>query len=185
MKWMTIRALAQARGLSATAVRAALDAMESRGAKVRTRKAGGVLQVDLPDFDLKRAAAMSPRRLQGEATKRAARGSSAEPSDPVFLKEQARKIAAEASLRELEVRRQKGELRDLDKVREAATDYAVELAAKIDQIPVMYAELATQASRIGVASVRNALREIARSLKDASAEGLARVAATGGAGDGE
>jgi hypothetical protein len=188
VKWMTIRALAHARHMSTTAVRAALDAMESRGAKVRTRKAGGVLQVDLPDFDLKRAAAMSPRRLQGEQTRRALRGSSTEPVDPVFLKEQAKKVRYEAELKRLELERQLGKLIDAEALKQAALDCGTIQAAQIDRI-TMHAESLYAAGRRGEAAVRAALREIARDLKKSTGEALAGAVAPctddDGADDGE
>jgi hypothetical protein len=174
-KWLTADKLAALRGVSGPAIRQSMKAMAARGSPVQTRRQGRAILIDVADYTEKRAS-LIPYRVQGEATKRAARGSSTEPADPVFLKEQARKVAAEARLKELELGRQRGELIDADAVRQAATDCGANQGAMIDRI-AMRAEDVYAAGKHGVAGVRGALRSIARDLKKSMGEALAGAVA--------
>lgn len=115
------------------------------------------------------------KRLSGEAAIK----------DPSYTQELTRKAGYDADLKEIELRKQRGELREVGAIQAAATKVGETLVRQIEQLPTFADDLATAASRGGSAAVREILRSKARGMRESIIRALETLAAGSGDADTE
>jgi DNA-binding Lrp family transcriptional regulator len=172
--WLSISALAEARGVSKQVVSKNLKRWAAAGAQVSMRRQGKALLVNVAEYDRAHGELTDLAREQGAQTKRALTEPAAG-EDPVFAREQARKAAYDADLAMIKRDEQLGRLVPVAELERAAIACGEAAVRTIDQIVNRAEELAEAVAKSGVGGARTALKEIARDLRRRLADEFARL----------
>ncbi len=158
---VSVTELAEIKGVSKQAISKRLQRLVGEG-RIATTRRGAELMVSLADWDTVTGELTNPARLVARATVRETRGegapdhSGATPGapqdavrDPSYTQELTRKAGYEADLKEIEVRRKKGELLDAAEVTDAMTRCAEAMVRDIDRLPAYADDLADVVAKRG------------------------------------
>ena len=170
--WMSVSELAKAKGVSRQSMHERVARLEQQGAVTLKAGQGRARLINVAEFD--RAAGESfdaVRSLNGTgvATTLASRVDGA---DPVLAREQARRAAYDADLKQLDLEERLGKLIPVEEVEQAMTTCAETMVRGIEQLPGRADDLAAAVARDGAAGARAALKVIARELRESLARAL-------------
>lgn len=171
--WMSVSELARERGVDKSAVSRKLQRLKDVGAQIATRKNGKSLLINVADYDVAVGEMGDRARELGEQTKKGTTSS----SDPIYTREQARRMSYEADIKKIELMRLRGELIEVANLRDAAQVAGEAMVRAIDGWIGKAEQLAADAN-VSVPAARAFLklamndlrRDLARVL-----EGLATV----------
>lgn len=178
---VTITELAQLKGVTRQAISKRLARLVDEGL-ITVEQRGRERLVRLAEWDALTDDVTDLARVAGHATRAARRGESepdaaGAPRDPSYTQELTRKARYDADLKEIELQRQRQELRSVAEVTDAATKIGEAMVRVIDMLPSRADDLATAVARGGPAAVRDQLRALARSMRGTIARELAALAA--------
>lgn len=162
--WLSISQLARARGVTRQSLHERVSRLAAEG-KIEVRQGRGRERlVDLTQYDRTAGQTTDLARAQAQATRR-------HRSELDFAASQAKRAAAEAELKVLDLRQRRGELVEVREVHEVAIQCGHAMVSAIEGIVTRAEDVITAATTGGPAGVRRVLREIARDLrKQASLE---------------
>jgi DNA-binding transcriptional ArsR family regulator len=158
--WVSVSELARERGVDKAAVSRRVKRLEAQGLLATQNGPGGSKLINLAEFD----------KVTGEtidlvrATNGVSRVWPFKQSDLVLSKEQARRAAYDADLKELELLERQGKLVLIERVEEATIRFAENVVRKIDQFPTLADETASAIARNGANGARGILQKIADDL---------------------
>ena len=168
--WLSLSEIAERKGVSVQAVSVRARRFIEQGALRCRRGPKGTKQVPLADFDrLVERTQDGVRAANG--TGWASRGDGMI-GDPVLAQEQARKMAAEATLKELELDARLGKVLLVEDVRQAYAGIAEDLVRVVDGLPGRADELMAAARRDDKAAFQAVLRDVAHALRLQIGRGL-------------
>lgn len=172
--------IAERDGVTARAVsKAAARLIETHGLAVTRDNRGRVSAVDIAQYDHLRGKADNPARVQAAATVagREAREPREVSGGSDYNAALTEKTRYEATKRRLEVEELQGHLVRVDRVADAASQVATNLATIIDQLPSSADALAAAFARDGTRGLQIALKDIAIRWRTRLADQLAALAA--------
>ncbi|MEK9751734.1 MAG: hypothetical protein VW338_00785 [Rhodospirillaceae bacterium] len=194
---VSLTRLAALKGVSKQAISKRAGRLADEGLIELTRK-GRELTVSLAEWDTVTEETTDPAKLVGRDTAAAARGEAldeeigkalggaANPKgDPTYTQELTRKAGYEADLKEIEIRRRRGELMETAQVQVAMERCAEAIVRDIDQIPTFAEDLVAAVGAGGVAAVRDVLKGKARELRDRLARSMNLLAGADDLEEGE
>lgn len=185
-EWVTQTELARIKGVSPQAVSKRWNRLKAAG-EIEVVRWRGHDRVRLAEWDVVIGETADPAKLLGMQMtdgSEAGAGDDDASSDPSYQRERTRQARYAADLKEIELRRLRGELLEASEVGEAMTRCAEMLARDLDQLPAHADELAAAMSRAGVPGLRDALRDLSRRHRATLSKSL-RLLATGGTGEEE
>lgn len=174
--WLSVSTLARERGVSKQAISKNLSRWASIGEPVSTRREGRMLLVNVAEYDARKGDLVDLGREQASRTKKSADESAT--NDPVYTREQARRMGYEADIKAIQLEKLRGNLVAVPDLADAAVKCGEALVRAIDQIAVRAEEVAAAVAKDGMQGARAALRQIARDLRARAAEEFARLPAT-------
>jgi DNA-binding MarR family transcriptional regulator len=198
-EWLTVSALARARGVDKAAISRRVARLEAAGALTTRGGEHGTKLVNVAEFThavemttdaireangrvaspIHRMAAETNGRRSAAARQAADADMGDTPSDPILAREQARRTKIAADTAQLQFDALKGELVRISDFSDRVTVQAETLARRIDQtLPEWADDLAAVVAKDGTAGLRAALKGKARELRGALAEVFAALAAT-------
>lgn len=178
--WVTLTELAALKEVTKQTIAGRLERYERDGL-VTTRKKGRSRLINLAEYDAAAEEQTDPAKLLGAATaKRAAAADVAddpaqEPEldrDHTYSVQQARRARYDADLREIELRKLRGELVAVDDVRVALEQVTETLAGEIDRLPTFADDLVAAVGAGGASAVRDLLKVKARELRENMADAM-------------
>lgn len=168
--WLSVTDLAKAKGVSKPAITQIIQRWAQIGTPVSTRKEGKKLLVNVAEFD----------RIKGEVgdlvrdqTPEATPGT----GDPVFAREQARRMAYDADLKQLELDEKLGNLVPTANADKAGAELTAMLNRACEQIPARAEDMAAAVAKDGVAGGRSWLKLAMVDLRNRFADELERIIA--------
>lgn len=170
--WMSVSELAVVRGIDKSAISRRLQRLQAGGARIGTRREGRSLLVNVADFDVAVGEHGDRARETGEATKK---GGSLD--DPIYSREQARRMSYEADIKKIELARLRGELILVADLSDAAMNAGETILRGIDQWVGRAEELAN-AANVPVSVARVFLKAATRDLRQRIADTMQALAAT-------
>ena len=198
-EWLTVSALARARGVDKAAISRRVARLEAAGALTTRAGERGTKLINVAEFErvagetvdaVREAngrAALPIYRMAAEANGRRSAAASQvveatmgdAPNDPILAREQARKTQIGADLAQLQLDELRGLLVRVADIAAGAAMQGETLARRIDQMLPEWAEdLAAIVAKDGTAGLRAVLKGKARELRGALAEAFAALAAT-------
>jgi DNA-binding MarR family transcriptional regulator len=161
--WLTVTALAAARGVDKSAMSRRIARLEAQGL-LAARKAGKAKLINVLQFDEAVAATRDAiREMNG-------RGGALEPGaedrDPVLAQEQARRVRIQADIAQIELDRARGTLIEVDDAQDAMARAAGRLVRGLETLPTRVEEWAAALAQGGVQAMRAAIRETVRDLRE-------------------
>ncbi|SHE67545.1 MarR family protein [Kaistia soli DSM 19436] len=184
---VSVSELARMKGLSKQAISKRLGRLVEDGL-IRTHVRGREKVVSLAEWDTVTRDVTDPAKVAGART-RSGRNLSAEPiadgatspedaaRSPSYNRELTRKAGYDADLKEIELRKQRGELRTVQDIQAAATKVGETLVRLIEQLPTHADDIATAHGRGGASAVRDLLKAKARGMREAVVQALEALAA--------
>ena len=183
---VSVTELAEIKGVSKQAISKRLRRLVDEG-RISTSRRGIELMVSLADWDTVTGDLTNPAKLAGRDTAREIRGEGAVADrrppetpdavkDPSYTQELTRKAGYEADLKEIEVRRRKGELLDATEVTDAMTRCAEAIIRDLDRLPAYADDLADVVAKRGAQGLREELRKTARALRETLARSMSLLA---------
>lgn len=160
--WMSVSELAQARGVDKSAVSRRLQRLQDNGAQIATRREGRSLLVNVADYDVAVGENGDRARELGEQTKRGAAS-----SDPIYTREQARRMSYEADIKKIELMRLQGELIEVKNLEAAAITAGEKMVRAFDGWISRAEDLAKEANvpvPVARAFVKLAMRDLRNAL---------------------
>lgn len=189
---VNITELARIKNVSQPAISKRLAKFEASGL-VRPIREGREVRVRLAEWDAAARETTDPARLVARQTSASIRGdlptaldeaiAGVATKDPTYTQELTRKAGYDADLKEIEIRKQKGELVEMTSVREAMTRCAETIVRDIGQISARAEEVAAAVGASGASGAREALKRIERELRATLARAMTLLA--GGDDEGE
>jgi DNA-binding transcriptional ArsR family regulator len=175
---MSVSDIARHKGVSPQAVAKRVDRFEAQGL-LHSRRQGGRKLVPLAEYDRLVDETTDFTKVRGEAPPPAPSAQPLKSTDenPVLVQEQARRARYEADLKQIALKRELGEIVDIRDVEVSMTRCADILVRRIDKLPSAADEITSAVAKGGVEGVRAVLKEIARQLRQALAEGMTVVKA--------
>lgn len=170
--WMSVSELAKAKGVSRQSMHERVARLEQQGSLTLKAGQGRARLVNVAEFD--RAAGETfdaVRSLNGTGAAPAA--GRADGADPVLAKEQARRAAYDADLKQLDLEERLGKLVPIAEVQDAMATCAEKMVRIIEQLPGRADDLAGAVGRDGAPGARAALKKLARELREALARAMA------------
>ncbi len=181
---MSVSDLARERRVSKQVISKNLKRWAAAGRVVSTKREGKATMIRVAEYDAARGEIGDLARQMGEAAKKGALLDSPSPDGagdaPIYTYEQARAKQYEADIKEIELRKLRGELVEVAALQGAATAAAEAMLRAIDQLPARAEELAV-AAKMPLAACRQFLKTAARDLRSRAADvfsGLASRAMT-------
>lgn len=146
-------------------------------------------KVSLAEWDTVTQEATDPARLLGsdtpvEPAEIGAPAAVKEPRDDSYQRQKARAAQYDADLKEIQLRKEQGRLLPIEGVTAAMARCAEVLVRDIDRLPAKADDLATAVSRNGAAGLREALKGVAREMREHVAANM-RLLAEDETGDDE
>ncbi len=176
--WMSVSELAKAKGVSRQSMHERVARLEQQGAITLRPGQGRAKLVNVAEFDRAAGETLDAvRALNGAAA------AAAGPADPVLAKEQARRAAYDADLKQLDLEERLGKLIPVADVEDAMTTCAETMVRGIEQLPGRADELAAAVARDGAVGARTLLKIIARELRESLARALTLRAGEDEAGE--
>lgn len=186
---VSVTELAEIKGVTKQAISKRLRRLVEEG-RIATSRRGIELMVSLADWDTVTGELTNPAKLVGRDTVREIRGEGGGSTpearrlpdapdpvkDPSYTQELTRKAGYEADLKEIEVRRRKGELLDAAEVTDAMTRCAEAIIRDVDRLPAYADDLADVVAKRGAQGLREELRKTARSLRETLARSMSLLA---------
>jgi len=192
--WVGVTALAGIKGVRKQTISERLARLQREGL-IEVRKRGKEKTVNLAEWDTVTGETTDPARLIAQQTSKAARGfddnlannvgGTKEPTDPTYTQELTRKAGYDADLKAIELRRLRGELREVTEVLRSSETAAAALVRGIDQLPTFADDLAAAVAKSGVSGLRDALKQRAREMRKSLAATMATIAAGVASDDGD
>lgn len=167
---VSVSKLAELKDITRQSMKERVDRLEAAGV-LSTRREKGQRLVSLAAFDAATNEQTDPARLIGAETAAAGRGESGEQADaprsssPTYNEQLTRKARYDADLREMEVRRKRGELLPVDEVRVAMERCAERIVRKLDQLPGRADDIAAAVADGGSAKAREVMKRIVREMR--------------------
>ncbi len=185
--WVTISALARARGIDKSAISRRVARLEVAGALTTRAGERGTKLVNVAEFD--RVAGETVDAVRAENGRMAGSARDGDGIAPVGLlsRAQASKAAAQARLAHLDLAQRLGELLPIEEMRRAAADCAIRLRRSVETIHARAEEVAdglardSSFARTLLAAMRNdqaGARSFFKALARDHLQELARMAAT-------
>ena len=190
---VSVTELALVKGVSKQAISARLQRWEAQGL-IRTGTRRGKRNtvektVSLAEYDTVAGETSDPSKIQGHATRAAIAGESTAPTlddavaanvggaakaeaDPTYTRELTRKAGYDADLREMQLRKQRGELLEIEDVRSSMERCAEAIVRDVDQLPAFADDLAAAVASGGVPALRELLKVKARELRERLARSM-------------
>lgn len=168
--WLTITELAAAKGVSKATISERVSRLEGQGRLV-TRRDGKSKLVNLAEFDVAVGETTDLAKVQAIATRQQSAPPSladalpADPSAPVYTREQARHMAYKADLAEIDLKRRRGEVIETGLVTEAMARCSGAIVKLLDQMPGRADDLAAAVARDGAMGARAALKALAYDMR--------------------
>lgn len=165
--WVSQSVLARIKGVSKQAI----------NKRVRRFVDEGLIELDargrlrLSDWERVAEEVTDPGRLIAQAMDaardvEAPAGRAAGKADGSYAREKAKGAQLDNELKQIALERERGRLLPLEDVTEAMARCAEVMVREIDQLPARADDLATAVSRGGVDGVRQALKSVAREMRD-------------------
>lgn len=184
---ISVSDLANLKGVSQPAISKRLKGFLASGL-IRVRREGGKTYVNLAEWDSLTADVTDPAKLVARDTAKAVRGRAAPVADPIagdaalskdptYTQELTRKAGYEADLKEIEIRRQQGALREVRDIEASVAKVGEVLVRDIDQLPGFAEDIFAAATKGGVAAVRDELKRRARAMRETMVRNLGNLAA--------
>lgn len=172
--WVSQSVLARIKGVSKQAI----------NKRVRRFVDDGLIELDargrlrLEDWERVAEDVTDPSRLIARATTAAADEEvpAAAKADGSYAREKAKGAQLDNELKQIALDKERGSLLALDEVTEAMARCAEVMVREIDQLPGRADDLATALSRGGVDGVRQALKSVARDMRDQLARNMRLLA---------
>lgn len=176
---LSVSELASLKGVTKQAISKRLTRMVEQQL-IGTQRRGREITVSLAEWDKVAGEITDPAKLIGAETSAQLRGGGrriedetaknlADPNakaDPTYTQQLTRKAQFEADLKEMELKRQRGELLAIEDVRKAM-EYCAELMVRdIDQLANFAEEVAAAVSKSGVPGAREILKAKSRALRE-------------------
>ena len=168
--WVSQSVLARIKGVSKQAI----------NKRVRRFVDDGLIELDsrgrlrLEDWERVAEEVTDPSRLIARVTEAAADDEAPGPAktDGSYAREKAKGAQLDNELKQIALDKERGSLLALDEVTEAMARCAEVMVREIDQLPGRADDLATALSRGGVDGVRQALKSVARDMRDQLARNM-------------
>lgn len=190
---VSVTELALVKGVSKQAISARLQRWEAQGL-IRTGTRRGKRNtvektVSLAEYDTVAGEVSDPSKVQGHATRAAivadaagalddevarnldGQGAGAA-ADPTLNRELTRKAGYDADLKEMQLRKQRGELLEIEGVRSSMERCAEAIVRDVDQLPAFADDLAAAVASGGVPALRELLKVKARELRERLARSM-------------
>lgn len=188
---VSVTELALVKGVSKQAISARLQRWEAQGL-IRTGTRRGKRNtvektVSLAEYDTVAGEVSDPSKIQGHATRAVMAAQAAgidppvpeitappaeDPASKTLYREQARRAGYDADLREMQLRKQRGELLEIEDVRSSMERCAEAIVRDVDQLPAFADDLAAAVASGGVPALREALKVKARELRERLARSM-------------
>ena len=180
--WMSVSELAKAKGVSRQSMHERVARLEQQGTITLKAGQGRARLVNVAEFD--RAAGESfdaVRSLNG--TGAAPMPGRTDGGDPVLAREQARRAAYDADMKQMDLEERLGNILLLVDVQGAMALCAEKMVRVIEQLPSRSDDLAGAVGRDGAPGARAELKKIARELREALARAMVITPGDGPAED--
>jgi len=171
---VSVTELARIKGVSKQAISKRLKRYEEEG-RIASQRHGGEVTISLAEWDTVAGEVTDPAKLAGADSTKILRGEGDEARqtrDPTYTKEVARRAGYEADLKEIELRKKKGELVEVAAVVEAMTRCAEAIVRDLDRLPAHAEDLADVVARGGAPGLREQLKKIVRELRETLARSM-------------
>jgi len=190
---VSVTELALVKGVSKQAISARLQRWEAQGL-IRTGTRRGKRNtvektVSLAEYDTVAGEVSDPSKVQGHATRAAIAADAAgalddevarnldghgagAAADPTLNRELTRKAGYDADLKEMQLRKQRGELLEIEGVRTSMERCAEAIVRDVDQLPAFADDLAAAVASGGVPALRELLKVKARELRERLARSM-------------
>lgn len=182
--WLSQAALAKLKGVTKQAINKRLRRWVDDGL-LETDPRG---RVRLEDWDRVAGEVTDPSRLIARATEAEAAGEAVpaagaerQERDSSYTREKAAGARLDNELKRIALDKERGSLLRIDEVTDAMARCAETMVREIDQLPGRADDLATAVSRGGVEGVRQALKSIAREMREQLAASMRLLEAEGAA----
>ena len=177
--WLTVSDLARQRGITKGPLSRRVARLEDQGLLTTRPGERGSKLINVAEFDkVTGETTDAVRELNGNTAKTAPLPLST-PGDPVLAREQARRAAYDADLKQLDLKERLGQVVPIDDVEAAMVRVAETMVRTIDQLPSFADDLAAAVAKDGVHGARTFLKSKARDLRDALAKNLRLLEAEG------
>lgn len=154
-----------------------------RDGKLQTHKgANKIVLVSLAEYDIATNETTDFAKASGNATRKGAlleeplAKTAKTTSDISYGTEQARKMRYEADLREIELKKQRGQIIEITELASAAQRIAEDLVRTLDTIPTRADFFASAVAQNGVNGARKALKDLTHELRKTMSAHLGRLA---------
>ena len=194
--WASVSDLARLKGVNKAAISRRVTRLEAQGLLKSRRGARGAKLIDVAEFDRvatettdgvrelngRKSASAKASRPAAAATHPRHRSETAEApppgvaSHPVLSHEQARRAAADAALKELDLEERLGRIAPLDRVRQACLEFAQTLARVIDRRPSRVDDIIAANSKGGLQAARVVEKDERRELRAEMARAMDKLA---------
>ncbi|MCX5513432.1 winged helix-turn-helix domain-containing protein [Kaistia algarum] len=187
---VSVSELARIKGVSQPAISKRLKRFVESGL-ITTRTEDGRTMVNLAAWDSVTQEATDPAKIVARETVARVRGRrSTEPDDvsepgskdPTYTQELTRKAGYDADLKEIEIGRLQGRLRDVVDIQTSAAKVGELMVRDLEQLPSFADDLAGALAAGGVQALREELKRRVRAIREGMARNLANLAA-GATGD--
>lgn len=172
--WLSVTDLAREQKVKKQAISKNLKRWCRKGREIPTRKSGKELLVRVADYKRAAGETADQAKVAAEQTKKSA---SSEDGDPIYAREQARKMAIDADLRQLELEERLGLLLPVAQLREATITCASEIVRAIEQTASRADDLAASA-KIPITQARAFIRAVQRDLRTRAATAFEKLSAS-------
>lgn len=171
--WLPISEVARIKGVSKQAVAKRVDRLVEQGLISTRAGERGAKLVNVAEYD--RAIGQTEdavRALNGAGAASAPAPSRADGGDPVLAREQARRAAYDADMKQMDLEERLGNILLLVDVQGAMALCAEKMVRVIEQLPSRSDDLAGAVGRDGATGARAELKKIARELREALARAM-------------
>jgi DNA-binding MarR family transcriptional regulator len=171
--WVAVSELARMRGVDKSAISRRVARLEGAGL-VRPRVGkGGAKLINVAEFERATAETTDAVRALNGALGAASRPvEPLAPGDPVLAREQARRAAIEADLKQIELDRQRARMVPIEDVQREAESSTEIIIRAIEQLPSRAEDLAAAVGKDGVTGARAFLRAMVRDFRETVARAL-------------
>jgi hypothetical protein len=166
--WLSVSDLAREQRVTKQAISKNITRWAAAGRTVPTKKDGRELLVRVADYKRAAGEVADQAKLLAEQTKKGGEG------DPIYTREQARKMGIDADLRQLELDERLGSLIPVKDLQTAAVTCASEIVRAIDQTIGRADELAA-AAKIPIAQARTFIKALQRDLRSRAADAFTKL----------
>jgi len=187
---VSVSELARIKGVSQPAISKRLKRFVENGL-LTTHVQNGRTMVNLAAWDSVTQEATDPAKIVARETVASVRGGrAADPAEPVdlgskdptYTQELTRKAGYDADLKEIEIGRLQGRLREVGDIQASASKVGELMVRDLEQLPSFADDFASALAAGGVQALREELKRRVRAIRESMARNLANLAA-GSTGD--